>query len=160
MTIPPSLASALSCTGTLVYPENRRACAALTQPRTLPPGQTAHPASTTVNSSPATQKLRKAAAEFESLLVSNLLKSMKSTFTDSEDDQSTDPAHDTLEDFGTRAMATAIANAGGLGIGSLILKHLEPAIVHSQNGNQLPDRKDSGPPADILIEHRQRTSAD
>jgi Rod binding domain-containing protein len=106
-------------------------------------------ASANANSTPATLKLRRAAAEFESLLISNLLKSMKSTFTDSDDDQSTDAAHDTLEDFGTRAMSTALANAGGLGIGSLILKHLEPTPDYSQNGNQLPDRKDSGPPADI-----------
>ena len=142
MTIP-------SSTGTLVYPETRRACAVSNHPPTVPPGKAASLASTTSNSTPATLKLRKAAAEFESLLISNLLKSMKSTFADSEDDPSTDPAHDTLEDFGTRAMATALANAGGLGIGSLILKHLEPTVAHSQNGNQLRDRKDSGPPADI-----------
>jgi len=143
MTIP-------SSTGALVYPDLRRALAPHDQPPILPPGKAASLASANANSTPATLKLRKAAAEFESLLISDLLKSMKSTFTDSEDDQSTDPAHDTLEDFGTRAMSTALANAGGLGIGSLILKHLEPTLTHSQNGNQLPDRKDSGPPADIL----------
>jgi Rod binding domain-containing protein len=137
MTIPPTLASTLGQAPLLpLAPSAKRA-----------------PASTP-NSTPATLKLRKAAAEFESLLISSLLKSMKSTFADSEDDQSTDPAHDTLEDFGTRAMATAIANAGGLGVGSLILKHLEPALANSQNGNQPPHRKDSGPPADILIEQR------
>jgi Rod binding domain-containing protein len=122
---------------------------AFTQPPLLPPGKSINAPSANSNSSPATLKLRKAAAEFESLLISNLLKSMKSTFADSEDDESADPAHDTLEDWGTRAMSTAVANAGGLGIGAMILKHLEPQIANSQSGNQSPYRKDSGPPADI-----------
>jgi len=109
----------------------------------------AQSASAHSTSSPAGLKLRKAAAEFESTLISNLWKSMKTTFADSEDDDSTDPAKDTLNDFGIHSMATAVANAGGFGIGALILKHLEPQIADSQNGNQLQPRKDSGPPADI-----------
>jgi Rod binding domain-containing protein len=81
--------------------------------------------------SPADRKLRKAAGEFESLLLSNLWKSMKSTFADDED--STDPAHDTLENWGIDAMSSAVGKAGGLGLGKLILKHLEPLLAHSQN---------------------------
>jgi len=109
--------------------------------------------STSTDNSPAAHKLRKAAAEFESILISNLWKSMKTTFADSDDDQSIDPAHDSLEDWGIHAMSTAVASAGGFGIGALILKHLDPLLQpnspDSQNGNQLPYRKGSGPPADI-----------
>jgi len=87
------------------------------------------------NNSPAAIKLRKAAAEFESTLISSLWKSMKSTFADADQDDATDPSHDVLDDWGIRAMSTAIANAGGLGIGRLILKDLEPKMAASPNGN-------------------------
>ena len=70
-------------------------------------------------------KLKKAGAEFESIMLSTFWKSMKSSFAD-EDDDSTDPAHDTLEDMGIQAMSSAVGKAGGLGLGKLILKHLDP----------------------------------
>jgi Rod binding domain-containing protein len=69
-------------------------------------------------------KLKKAGAEFESIMLSTFWKSMKSSFAD-EDEDSTDPAHDTLEDMGIQAMSTAVGKAGGLGLGKLILKHLD-----------------------------------
>jgi Rod binding domain-containing protein len=72
-------------------------------------------------------KLKKAGAEFESIMLSTFWKSMKSSFADEEDD-STDPAHDTLEDMGIQAMSTAVGKAGGLGLGKLILKHLDPGM--------------------------------
>lgn len=92
------------------------------------------PSSGPLSNSPATNKLRKAAGEFESLLLSNLWKAMKSSFADSDDD-STDPAHDTLENMGIDAMAGSVGKAGGLGLGKLILKHLEPLISQSPAGN-------------------------
>jgi Rod binding domain-containing protein len=72
-------------------------------------------------------KLKKAGAEFESIMLSTFWKSMKSSFADEEED-STDPAHDTLEDMGIQAMSTAVGKAGGLGLGKLILKHLDPTM--------------------------------
>jgi Rod binding domain-containing protein len=86
-----------------------------------------------LSNSPAERKLHKAAGEFESLLLSNLWKSMKSSFADSDDD-STDPAHDTLENMGIDAMAGAVGKAGGLGLGKLILRHLEPLLPQSPAG--------------------------
>jgi len=85
--------------------------------------------------SPADKKLRKAAGEFESLLLSNLWKSMNSTFA-APDDDSTDPAHDTLENMGIDAMSGAVGKAGGLGLGKLILKHLEPLLPQSLAGKE------------------------
>src|SRR5215471_18792495 len=74
----------------------------------------------------ADAKLRKAAAEFEGMLLSSLWKSMRSTFASSDDDESADPAHDTLNDLSIQTMAGAVSRPGGLGLGNLILKHLEP----------------------------------
>jgi Rod binding domain-containing protein len=80
---------------------------------------------------PKEQKLLKAAGEFESMLLSSFWKSMKSTFADPNED-SLDPAHDTLEDMSIRAMSDAIGKAGGLGIGKLIIKHLESQLAAQQ----------------------------
>jgi Rod binding domain-containing protein len=102
-----------------------------------------------LSDNPADRKLRKAAGEFESMLLSNLWKSMKSTFADPDED-SGDPAHDTLEDWGIDAMAGAVGKAGGLGLGKLILKHLEPALLNFQNGSA-PQASNASPfPADNL----------
>ena len=104
------------------------------------------PSSELLNS-PEDRKLRKAATQFESLLLSTLWKSMKSSFA--SDDDSTDPAHDTLDQMGIDAMTGAVAKAGGVGIGRLILKHLEPRLAESQNGYNSAAGKVSPPPADI-----------
>lgn len=76
----------------------------------------------------AEAKLRKAAADFESILLSTFWKSMKNSFGSDEEDDATDPAHDTLEDMGMQAMTSAVGKAGGLGLGKLILKHIAPGV--------------------------------
>jgi Rod binding domain-containing protein len=73
------------------------------------------------------QKLRRAAAEFESILISTFWKSMKDSFS-TEDDDSLDPGHSSYELMGLQAMAGAMSKAGGLGLGKLILKHLAPQV--------------------------------
>ena len=97
---------------------------------------------------PAGRKLRQAAGEFEGMLLSSLWKSMKSTFADSQDDDSADPAHDTLDDMGVQAMSNAVGKAGGLGLGKLILKHLEPMLAASEAQNARDSGKGSAPRAD------------
>ncbi len=113
-----------------------------------PPGSPGQPSPL---DTPAGRKLRKAAGEFEAMLLSNLWKSMKSTFA-SPDDQSGDPAHETLDDMGIQAMSSAVGKAGGLGLGKLIIKHLEPMIAHSPKGNSATTGKASASPADIFLE--------
>jgi Rod binding domain-containing protein len=78
------------------------------------------------NPSPQEHKLRKAAVEFESILISTFWKSMLETFSD--DDDSSDPGHSTFEDMGLQAMSQAMSKAGGLGLGGLMIKHLEPLL--------------------------------
>jgi Rod binding domain-containing protein len=76
---------------------------------------------------PAQRKLRQAAGEFESMLLSSLWKSMKSSFEGDETEFS-DPAHEALDDWGMQAMCGAVGKTGGLGIAKMILKHLEPKL--------------------------------
>jgi len=89
--------------------------------------------------SPDERKLKKAAGDFESILLASMWKSMKDTFGKSDLEGDSDPAHGTLEDWGIELMSSAVGKAGGLGIGKLILKHLAP---HDHSGTQ-----DSSEPA-------------
>jgi len=102
--------------------------------------------------SPAGRKLQKAAAEFESMLLSNLWKSMKSSLASSDDDESTDPAQGVLDDMGIQTMSSAVGKSGGLGLARLILKHLEPLLATHADGQQLS--KASAVPADTFLEAR------
>ena len=55
-------------------------------PNATPHLENSRSASPTANSNtPAARKLRQAAAEFESMMISNLWKSMKTTFADDDD---------------------------------------------------------------------------
>jgi Rod binding domain-containing protein len=100
---------------------------------------------------PAARKLQKAAVEFESMLLSNLWKSMKGSFAPS-DDESADPAHEVLDDMGIQAMSSAVGKSGGLGLAKLILKHLEPMLATHASGPELG--KASALPADTFLEAR------
>jgi Rod binding domain-containing protein len=73
------------------------------------------------------KKLRKAAGEFESMLLESLWKSMKQTFSDPSDPDS-DPTLENFDDWSIQAMADAVGSSGGLGIKNMILKYLEPTI--------------------------------
>ena len=105
-----------------------------TNPNTLHPFDsvnTAAKAANGVGSRPVDsiedQKLKKAAGDFESILLASMWKGMKNSFGSSDND-STDPAHGTLEDWGIEIMSGAVGKAGGLGIGKMILNHLEPTL--------------------------------
>jgi Rod binding domain-containing protein len=108
-------------------------------------GKTAQASS--ISNTPASRKLRQAAAEFEGMLLSSLWKSMKSTFA-TPDEESADPAHDTLDDLSIQTMCNAVGKAGGIGLGKLILKHLEPMLAKSMAQNDPISGKGSNPPAD------------
>ena len=86
----------------------------------------AQPVNPGSSSSLELSKLRKAAGEFESILLESLWKSMKETFSDPDEDA--DPTLKSFDDLGIQAMASAVGNSGGLGIKNMILKYLEPAL--------------------------------
>ncbi len=87
----------------------------------------AHSPNSGSSSSIELSKLRKAAGEFESILLESLWKSMKETFSDSGDPNS-DPTLKSFDDWGIQVMASAVGNSGGLGIKNMILKYLEPTL--------------------------------
>ncbi|MGD0907917.1 MAG: hypothetical protein ABSA96_10070, partial [Candidatus Acidiferrales bacterium] len=71
--------------------------------------------------SPELAKIRKAAGEFESMLLQSLWKSMKDTFSNPDDDK--DPTLESFDEWGMQALSNAVGNSGGLGIKNMILKH-------------------------------------
>jgi Rod binding domain-containing protein len=83
---------------------------------------------------PEQEKLKKAAGDFESILLSSMWKSMKQSFGDT-DESNADPASGTINDWGIEVMSGAVGKAGGLGIGNMILKHLEPKASDEGTGN-------------------------
>jgi Rod binding domain-containing protein len=99
--------------------------ATLTTLNVAPP--LAQPANSMNSTSPELSKLRRAAGEFESILLESLWKSMKETFSD-PNDADADPTLKSFDDWGIQAMASAVGSSGGLGIKNMILKHLEPTL--------------------------------
>lgn len=98
--------------------------------------------------SPDQRKLKKAAGDFESILLASMWKSMKQTFGSSDLEGDSDPAHGTLDDWGIEVMSSAVGRAGGLGIGKLILKHLEPVAASGTSSDSAHSPKAFGVPAD------------
>jgi Rod binding domain-containing protein len=72
---------------------------------------------------PEVQKLKRAAAEFEGMLLAKWWSSMKDSGLGAADD-STDAGHDTLDAMGIQAMSGAVASRGGLGIGAMLVRSL------------------------------------
>lgn len=67
-------------------------------------------------------KLRRAAAEFEGMLLSKWWSTMReSGFGDSDQ---TDPGHDTLDQLGMQSLSSAVAADGGIGLGDMLVRGL------------------------------------
>ena len=83
--------------------------------------------------SPEQRKLKKAASDFEAMLLDKWWSSMKQSGLGSDD--GSDPGHDTLDEMGMQAMSSAVAARGGLGIASMLVHSLlsnprgGPAVV-------------------------------
>ncbi len=75
------------------------------------------------NDPPRVQKLKRAATEFEAMLLAKWWSSMKESGLGEQDD-STDAGHDTLDAMGIQAMSSAVASRGGLGIGAMLVRSL------------------------------------
>jgi Rod binding domain-containing protein len=95
---------------------NFQANSMLSQPR--PIGRIASPAQGT--GSPAEQKLRKAAADFEAMLLSKWWSAMRESGLPGSEDES-DPGRETLDQLGIETMSRAVANGGGLGLASILV---------------------------------------
>ena len=103
--------------------------------------------------SPDEQKLKKAAGDFESILLASMWRAMKHSFGENTEGES-DPAHGMIEDWGIEVMSGAVGRAGGLGIGKLILKDLEPKLKQENLDKTGSSTKLSGNLADSYINGR------
>ena len=68
------------------------------------------------------QKLRQAASQFEAMLLSKWWSAMRDSALGGLDQ--TDPGHDALDQLGMQALSTAVAGAGGVGLGSWMVREL------------------------------------
>jgi Rod binding domain-containing protein len=69
-------------------------------------------------------KLADAAQEFESMMLQELLKPLRSSEDDLGGEKNEDSSFDTMSSFGTEAVAKAISKSGGLGIARQVIDHL------------------------------------
>lgn len=79
-------------------------------------------------------KVQKAAQDFESVLVGQWLEQAEKSFATvpgGDPDQKADPGHDQLQSIAMQSLASSLTKSGGLGIASMIVKHLT-------NNDQIP----------------------
>jgi Rod binding domain-containing protein len=84
-------------------------------------------AAQTAHSKAGMAKLQKAAQDFESIMINSLWSSMKDGSLDSDDDLS-DPTSGSMEQLGMQMVSGAMAKAGGLGLGKMIVHALQSKI--------------------------------
>ena len=72
-------------------------------------------------------KLRKAAQDFEAIMIDSLWGSMKDGSLDSDDDLD-DPTGSSMQQLGMQMVSSALAKAGGLGIGKMIVRELQSKV--------------------------------
>jgi len=76
---------------------------------------------------PAHKKLRKAAQDFEGILISQLWEHFQTSFS-SLGGETPLAGSDTLNSLAIETLSTALARRGGLGIGQMIVHQLEPTL--------------------------------
>jgi peptidoglycan hydrolase FlgJ len=81
--------------------------------------------------SPAHKKLVKAAQEFEGILISQLLGDFKEGLSPLGGD-SAPAGSDTLNSLAIQTLSGALARRGGLGIGPMLIRQLEPSLNRGQ----------------------------
>lgn len=80
------------------------------------------------------QKLKKAAQDFEGMLLGSLWKSVGDEMKESLEG---DPAAGSFVDMGVQAVGNAMAKQGGIGIARMILKKMEKASDGEMEGHEL-----------------------
>jgi Rod binding domain-containing protein len=81
---------------------------------------------------PAHRKLRKAAQDFESLLISELWQKYQASSSWSGETQTA--GSDTLNSLAIQTMSVTLAHRGGLGIAQMLVHQLEPSLNRSGVG--------------------------
>jgi len=89
-------------------------------------------------------KIDKAAKDFESILLGEWLEKAEKSFASVpgvDSSQDSDPGHDQFESIGCQFLSESLSKAGGIGIASMISKHLR-AIEAAKQSSQ--EEKTSG----------------
>ncbi len=81
--------------------------------------------------SPAHKRLRKAAQDFEGILISEMWEKFNEGFTDFGGETPL-AGSETMNSLAIQTLSTAIAKSGGLGIGKMLLHSLEPTLERVQ----------------------------
>jgi Rod binding domain-containing protein len=82
-------------------------------------------------------KLSKAAEEFESMMLNELLKPLHfGAGVDEGQEESADGAADTMRGLGTDALGKALAAQGGFGIARKVVKEVTGAANHTKVGSK------------------------
>jgi Rod binding domain-containing protein len=76
---------------------------------------------------PAHKKLRKAAQDFEGILMSQLWEHLQTSFA-SFGGETPLAGSETLNSLAIQTLSTALASRGGLGIGRMLVHQLEPTL--------------------------------
>jgi len=79
----------------------------------------------------AHKKLRKAAQDFEGILISQLWGEFQSGFSSLTGDAPS-AGSDTLDSLAIQTLSSALAARGGLGIGQMLVHQLEPSLNREQ----------------------------
>jgi len=77
-------------------------------------------------------KLTNAAEQFEAMLLQEMLKPMRSEKGSWTGEEQTDGAMDTINSFGTEAVAKAISRSGGLGIARQVISQVSTEAEKTQ----------------------------
>ena len=83
-------------------------------------------------------KIDKAARDFESILLGEWLQKAEKSFATvpgTDPDQDSDSGHDQFESIGCQFLGEALSKAGGIGIASMISKHLK-AVEASRHAEE------------------------
>jgi Rod binding domain-containing protein len=91
-----------------------------------------------VSAPPHNGKAEKAARDFEAVMLATLLEPLQKSFGGSLEDGSIGSGE--YGSMGTQALATAMAERGGIGIARLVLRHLEDTKVPTSQGTGVPAR--------------------
>jgi Rod binding domain-containing protein len=86
----------------------------------------------------AHRKLRKAAQDFEGLLISELWDQSNLDFSSLPGETPT-AGSDTLKSLAIQTLSTALAQRGGLGIAQMLVRQLEPSLNRSQPDQEVKE---------------------
>ena len=103
-----------------------------------------------VRAKPVESKLQKSAQQFEAILIAKWLEEAEASFAKlpgEENDPDADPGQDQFRSLAQQFLAESISSAGGLGIASMIVRHLQPSDQQGIENKHVNGAREPRPPA-------------